>query len=99
MVHNFILEPELYNVQEPFVNIPEDLIRDALKLVLGMVTLQFPNCRLTFLLFFSLAMFLSLALEFSCRCTESSTSHSLQKGEGTNYNIIISLLYSPIIDP
>ncbi|CAA2955041.1 probable tyrosine- phosphatase At1g05000 isoform X2 [Olea europaea subsp. europaea] len=43
--------------KEPFVNIPEDLIRDALKLVLGMVTLQFPNRRLTFLLFFPLLCF------------------------------------------
>lgn len=34
----FILKPQQFCGQEPFVNIPEDLIREALKVVLGIYT-------------------------------------------------------------
>lgn len=66
-----------YYMQEPFVNIPEDVILCALEVLLGMSTSE----SWLDVYFFFLEMFLT---EYSlCRCKKPSAPNSLQTRKGT----------------
>lgn len=97
---------KVMSLQEPFVNIPEDTIREALKVVLGTkhaLSFFFKIFSLLYLLAWRSSAWLNRLIfigsknknkkNLCCRCQKSSNSYSLQTRKGKEPDSKLLLLH------